>query len=63
MLTQRSFERAICHEARGQRSSACLSFHDARWSGVSSRSTAPAYGASVEVAPGEQVEDRGGSEP
>ena len=40
MLTQRSFERATCQDARGQRSSAFLSFHEARWSGASSRSTA-----------------------
>ena len=35
--TQRSFERATCQEARGQRSSACFSFQEARWSGASSR--------------------------
>ena len=38
--THRSLERATCHEARGQRSSAFYSFHEARWSGASSRSTA-----------------------
>ena len=40
MLIQRSFERAICHDARGQRSSAFFSFHEARCSGASSPSTA-----------------------
>ena len=54
--------RAICQLARGHRSSARFSFHDARCSGASSRSTLAAYGSSVVAAPGEQVADRVGGE-
>ena len=63
MLRQRSFVRATRQDARGQRSSACLSFHEARCSGDSSASTAASYGSSVAARPGEQVEDRRGGEP
>ena len=43
--------RATRHDARGQRSSACLSFQDARCSGASATSTASAYGSSVDARP------------
>ena len=55
--------RAICHEARGQRSSACFSFHEARCSGASSPVDRRLVRLERRRAAGEQVEDRGGGEP
>ena len=48
---RRGAVRATRQEARGQRSSAFLSFHEARWSGASAASIAASYGSSVAARP------------
>ncbi len=55
---QRSCVRATRHEARGQRSSACFSFHDARCSGAERGVDRRLVRLERRRASGEQVEDR-----
>ena len=50
--------RATRHEARGQRSSACFSFHEALWSGIERRVDGVLVRRERRGSPGEQVEDR-----